>query len=216
MPNSHAVGCIGRGASPPASTVGVDALVIAVCNLISFVPDADGAVRFDALVEGFPGWEVDGVTGLGVSDEMVEAAPVLGNHDSAPVKGWVGGKQAQRRASVEFFEHRAHGFGNSAPGALPSSAVPCDQPSANRERPLWCEHFGMLTDRSCPACRPMHGDCRRTHRFVTDCPTPAHQALRGWIVAHTRAGVGQSLTRTTFGSAAMGWGRGRRVTGAAE
>src|SRR5208282_4546455 len=29
-----------------------------------------------------------------------------------------------------------------------------------------------------------------------DCPTPAHQALRGWIVARTRAGVGQSLTKT--------------------
>jgi hypothetical protein len=59
--------------------------------------------------------EVGGVAGLGVGDEMVEAAPVLGEHNSAPVEGGVGGEEAEKWVGVELVEHGAHSFGGGEP-----------------------------------------------------------------------------------------------------
>ena len=85
------------------------------------MPDADSAVGADALVEGLPCGEVSGVAGLGIGDEMVEATPVLGDHDSTPVKGGVGGQEAERWVGEEFVEHGTHGLG-------------CGKPLANGEK----------------------------------------------------------------------------------
>lgn len=76
---------MGSGASQTvARHVGVDALGVPGGDLVGLVPDADGAVGIaGALVEGLPGGKVLGVAGVGVDEEVVEAAPVLNKVDSA-------------------------------------------------------------------------------------------------------------------------------------
>jgi hypothetical protein len=109
-------GFVGAGdGEAEAGHVGIDGLGLAGGDLVGFVPDADGAIIADALVEGLPGGEVGGVAGLGVVDELVEAAPVLGDHDSAPVEGGEAAKKAEGWVGVELAEHGAHGFGGGEP-----------------------------------------------------------------------------------------------------
>ena len=142
-----------------AGHVVVDALRLAVGDLVGFVPDADGAVFADALVEGLPGGKVGGVAGLGVGDEMVEAAPVLGEHNSAPVEGGVGGEKAEGWVGVEFVEHGAHGFGGGKPLVDREQAVDAKADEEDHEGPFnagsvtaWVEgrHMGGSLYRSHP------------------------------------------------------------------
>ena len=106
--------CAGEGEAE-AGHVDVDGLVLVGGDLVGFVPDADGAVVADALVEGFPCGEVRGVALLGISNEVVEASPVLSHGDAAPVDGRVACEEAQLRVGVKFAEHGWHGFGYEGP-----------------------------------------------------------------------------------------------------
>jgi hypothetical protein len=109
-------GLVGAGeGEAEAGHVGVDGLVVAGGDLEGLVPDADGAVGAYALVEGFPGGKVGGGAGLGVVDEVVEAAPVLGDHDAGPVDGGEAAEKAEVGVGVELPEHGAHGFGDGEP-----------------------------------------------------------------------------------------------------
>ena len=109
-------GFVGAGdGEAEAGHVGVDGLVLAVGDLVGFVPDAYGAVVADALVEGLPGGEVGGVARLGVVDEVVEGAPVLGDHDSGPVDGGEAAEEAEGWVGVELAEHGTHGAGGGKP-----------------------------------------------------------------------------------------------------
>jgi hypothetical protein len=117
-------GFVGAGeGETKAGHVVVDRLILAGGDLVGFVPDADGAVVADALVEGLPGGEVGGVAGLRVVDEVVEAAPVLGDHDSAPVEGGETAEEAEGRVGVKLVEHGAHGFRGGEPLAWGEEAV---------------------------------------------------------------------------------------------
>ena len=142
-----------------AGHVVVDALGLAVGDLVSFVPDSDSAVFADTLVECLPGGEVGGVAGLGVGDEMVEASPVLGEHDSAPIEGSVGGEKTEGRVGVEFVEHGAHGFGGGEPLVDGEQAVDAKADEEDDERAFdacgvtaWVEggHMGGSLYRSYP------------------------------------------------------------------
>jgi hypothetical protein len=53
-----------------ARHVGVGGLILAVGNLIGFVPDAYGTVVAYVLIEGLPGGEANGVAGLGLEAVM--------------------------------------------------------------------------------------------------------------------------------------------------
>jgi hypothetical protein len=109
-------GFLGSGqAEAEAGHIDVDGLVLAGGDLVGFVPDADGAVAADVLVEGLPGREVCGVAGLGVVDEVVEAAPVLGDHDAGPVERGEAAEEAEFGVGVELLEHGGHGFGDREP-----------------------------------------------------------------------------------------------------
>jgi hypothetical protein len=109
-------GFVGAGeGEAEAGHVRVDGLVLACGDLIGFVPDADGAVVSDTLVEGLPCGEVGGGAGLGVVDEVVEAAPVLGDHDAGPVEGGEAAEEAEGWVGVELAEHGAHGFADGEP-----------------------------------------------------------------------------------------------------
>ena len=72
------------------------------------------------LVEGLPGGKVFGAPGLGVGDEVVEAAPVLGDHDTAPLDGAAGGEEAEFGVGVELV---AHTPGGGEPFARSEEAV---------------------------------------------------------------------------------------------
>lgn len=86
----------------------VDALVLAGVDLEGLVPDSDGAIGADAAVEGCPCRKMVGVAILRVSDEMVEAAPVLRDHDSTPVDGGMRAEEAGVGNGVEFAQHGWH------------------------------------------------------------------------------------------------------------
>jgi len=86
MAGGRCVGTTGLGEAE-AGHVGVDTLILTGGDLVGFVPDAYGSVSSDVLVEGLPCGEVGGVAGLGVVDEVVEGAPVLGDHDAGKVDG---------------------------------------------------------------------------------------------------------------------------------
>src|ERR1700736_1076109 len=60
----------GRGKAVPGH-VDVDGFVVPRRYLIGLVPDADGTVGADALVEGYPGGQVARVTGLGIGQQIV-------------------------------------------------------------------------------------------------------------------------------------------------
>ena len=77
-----------------ARHVDVDGLVLVGGDLVGFVPDADATVVADALVEGLPCREVRCVALLSVGDEVVEAAPVLGDHNAGPVEGGEAAEEA--------------------------------------------------------------------------------------------------------------------------
>ncbi len=93
----------------------VDALVLPGGNLVGFVPDADGAIGTDAAVEGRPCRKMVRVAILGVADEMVEAAPVLRDHNSAPVDGGMRAKKAGFGIGIELAEHGSHRCGGRYP-----------------------------------------------------------------------------------------------------
>lgn len=117
-----------------AGCVVVDALVLASSDLVGFVPDAYRAVGAHAAVEGCPRGEMVGVAGLGVGDEMVEAAPVLSDHDSAPIYGGMGGEEAGFRIGIELAEHRAHGCGGGNPFVKGQQAVDAHADEEDYER----------------------------------------------------------------------------------
>ena len=81
-------GFVGSGwGESEAGHIGVYALILAGGDLVGFVPDADGSIASDVLIEGFPCGEVGCIARLGVVDEVVEGAPVLGDHDAGHVEG---------------------------------------------------------------------------------------------------------------------------------
>lgn len=114
--------------------VGVDAFVLSSGDLVGFVPDSDGAVAADALVEGLPSGKVGGFVGLGVVDEVVEAAPVLGDHDSAPVDGGEAAEEAEGWVGVELAKHGAHGDGGGKPFVRGEQAVDAHADEEDDER----------------------------------------------------------------------------------
>jgi hypothetical protein len=127
-------GFVGTGdGQAEAGHVGVDGFVFSGGDLVGFVPDADGVVVADVLVEGLPCGEVGGVTGLGVVDELVEAAPVLGDHDAGPVDGGEAAEEAQGRVGVELAEHGAHRFADGEPFVDGEEAVDAKADEENDE-----------------------------------------------------------------------------------
>ena len=119
-----------------AGHVDVDGLVLSGADLIGLVPDADGAIVAYALVEGLPGGKVCGVAGLRIVDEVVEAAPVLGDHDAGPVEGGEASEEAEFRVGVELLEHGGHGFGDGEPLVEGEDAVDAKADEENNERTL--------------------------------------------------------------------------------
>lgn len=89
-------------------SVVIDGLILSGCDLIGFVPDTDGAIGADAAVKGCPCRKVIGIAILSVANEVVEAAPVLCDHDSAPVDGGVRAEKAGVGIGVELAQHRPH------------------------------------------------------------------------------------------------------------
>src|SRR3984957_2664194 len=85
-----------------ARHISVDALVLAVGDLIGFVPYANAAVRSDVLVERLPCRKMCGIARLCVGDEMVEATPVLRDHGASPINGSMAGEESERRVGREL------------------------------------------------------------------------------------------------------------------
>lgn len=118
-------GLVSSGAGETvARHVGVDALGVSRGDLIGLVPDADDAVRVSrALVEGLPRGKVFGIVGLGVGEEVVEAAPVLDEVDSAPDDAVLGGEEAERGVGGELADHGRHGLEGGPPFMRGQQAV---------------------------------------------------------------------------------------------
>jgi hypothetical protein len=96
--------------------VGVDALGLAGCDLVSLVPDSYGTIGIACtLVECLPCGQMPGIALVGVGKQMIEAAPVLNKRGSAPYEAILGGEEAEGRIGVELFDHRRH----SAEGRKP-------------------------------------------------------------------------------------------------
>jgi hypothetical protein len=104
--------CLGEA---EARHVGVDSFGLVGSDLVRLVPDANGAVVANALVESFPRRQMGCVACLCIGDEMVEASPILCHRNASPVDGSLCGEKAERGVGVELLQHGAHGFCDGKP-----------------------------------------------------------------------------------------------------
>jgi hypothetical protein len=116
-----------------AGHVDVDALRAALGDLVRFVPNADGTVVADALVKGPPCGQVGGSAGLGVTNKLVETAPVLSHHDPSPVEGGVTCEEAKLRIRVEFADHGRHCLTDGNPFIESEQAVDTEADKEDHE-----------------------------------------------------------------------------------
>src|SRR5205807_2547381 len=82
--------------------VAINAFVLPSLYFISFMPDAYRPIISDGPVELRPGRQMLCITRLSVCEQVVETAPILHNHYSAPVNGGVSSEQAPFRGIITF------------------------------------------------------------------------------------------------------------------